>query len=195
MIVVEGPDGSGKTTLANKLCELYDLEYRRPPKAVLSSSDGPSSSGRELIDWWREELQKCRDKTYAVGGVYDRITYISDPIYRLAIGGHPQGTPDDMREGVHRLKNYARLIVFCLPEFEVTVTNVHIDDRPAFVIDREKLYNIWWAYHYLYELYKDDGYEYVARYDFTHEGDWWRIKNFVGQNILGLSIDATIGKG
>lgn len=167
MIILEGPDGSGKTTLAKHLCELFDLQYVRPPAAVLSSSNGPQTE-RGLIEWWLEELKRSAIRSYRRQVVYDRTTFISDPIYRLAMGGRPQGTPDEMGQGVYVLSGRYDLCIFCLPPFEKTLEAVHAEGRDKLPLPDEMLYNVWWAYHYFYELWKQFAFEETILYNWEN---------------------------
>lgn len=113
MIIVEGPDGTGKTTLAKKIAEEYSLEYRRPP--MLSSTKGPADAS--IYDWWKQEMRTDDDRA-----VYDRCFFISEMIYQLA-------TPErellvdgyDFALGVEDLMMMQPFIVFCLPKWEKTL--------------------------------------------------------------------------
>lgn len=188
MIVLEGPDGSGKTSLAELMQEELGLEYRRPPKEVLSSSQGPTGEPRGLIEWWLEELDKCQTQhNYAKIGVYDRTTFISDPIYRLAMGGMPQGTIKEMMGGVYYLANYAYVKVFCLPDFETTLLNVKREGRDKLALPDDKLYVIWWAYHWVYQMMSEADFEGTIKYDYTDDGHsrelvMEAVKKYVGRS-------------
>src|SRR5438105_13425965 len=128
-IIVEGPDGSGKTTLANKLSDVYDLMYRRPPAATLSSTHGP---GDGLVEWWGSELGKT--PSHLNHGVYDRCFFISDPIYQQAQSDRPLLlSGHELVRGIMRLWNVEPIIIFCLPPFEVQLANVKRDERERLV--------------------------------------------------------------
>jgi hypothetical protein len=53
-IVIEGPDCSGKTTLANQLCEMLSFEYRH---------EGPPPADTNLKDYYCGELAMLSEPT------------------------------------------------------------------------------------------------------------------------------------
>src|SRR5215472_10794451 len=81
MLIVEGPDGGGKTTLAHAIADAYDLTYMRPPPELLSSSLGPGP-GSGLHEWWVEQM-RLPEKEHT-RNVYDRCFFISEAIYQMA---------------------------------------------------------------------------------------------------------------
>lgn len=107
MLIFEGPDNSGKTTLAQAVAVKYNLEYRRPP--ALSSTEGVND---HVFKWWEAELEKHPRDTFAV---YDRCTYISDPIYRLVSAQPPLRDEQAMKRGLEELFRRPTTVVFCLP--------------------------------------------------------------------------------
>lgn len=105
MIVVEGPDGAGKSTLIKSL-QIAHHGLTLAPRACTSLA-GPLS-GVELVRWLR---------TYGVmpGYVYDRHPCISGPVYDAVyadpveewVGGWVRGT-------LHELRESAR-VIYCRP--------------------------------------------------------------------------------
>jgi len=125
MIILEGPDGGGKTTLAHRLAEALDLEYRRPPENLLSSTTGPSP---ELVDWWRDQLRASDDERRR--GVYDRCFWISEPIYSSMSGRQPMCTTDQLWRGIMDLWAEGPMMVFCMTAVEGMIENVYAGGRP-----------------------------------------------------------------
>lgn len=103
MIIVEGPDNSGKTTLARKLAQLLELLYmnnRRLPKQVKDVS---------------KYLERCllMDQHFPV--ILDRLSLISEPIYgpicrQVNLLDLP--TQDQLLRHLHPHKP---LIIYCRP--------------------------------------------------------------------------------
>src|SRR6478752_225546 len=113
-IILEGPDNSGKTTLAKQLATHFNLEYRRPP--TLSSTDGADD---HVFKWWEGEMHHHEHES----AVYDRCTYISDPLYRLVSGKPPLRYEVDMQRGVAQVRNQG-FLVFCLPPWEAVLPQI-----------------------------------------------------------------------
>lgn len=174
-IIVEGPDGSGKTTLAKKLSDLYGLEYSRPPEAVLSSTKGPG--GIALVDWWNNELASDGLSKK----VYDRCFFISDPIYQQA-----QASRDllidgpQLVRGIMKLWNVEPIIIFCLPPWEVQIANVRQKDRGRLegVGDNAllKISNAYWAY---YAMWSNGLFENIRLYNYTDENSWGYLEKYL----------------
>jgi hypothetical protein len=161
MIIVEGPDGAGKTHLAQRICERFDLKYMRYDR--LSSVTGPD--GPAIVEWWDDQLAADSD------GVYDRCFYISEPIYQLAtpgrkllIDGHK------MLEGISRLINFQPLTIFCLPPWEAAIANVGQKERLEGV-DDHALEKIHWAYWTSLAHWGEMMFGNVIRWDYTQHDE------------------------
>jgi hypothetical protein len=174
VIIVEGPDGSGKTTLAEQIASELDREYRRPPPEALDSTTGPASW---LADWWEGQL--ALHPRALAHGVYDRTFYISDPIYQ-------QAQPDRklLVDGVHLARGISRLwsiepvLIFCLPPIDVQLANVHAGGRERLAgVSDEQLVKINNAYWSTYAWCAQALYDNVMLYDYTEEGAWERLRS------------------
>jgi deoxyadenosine/deoxycytidine kinase len=171
-IIVEGPDGAGKTTLAKRVAEHYQLEYRRPPDSVLSSSSGPLSG--ELVEWWESQLARAPDELATT--VYDRCFYISDPIYQQAVPDRDLMIhPHSLALGIMRLWNTEPYLIFCLPEFATILTNVRVAGRDHLDITAEALSKIWNQYHAYHAMWSQSLYENVIKYNYEEEDAWDRL--------------------
>lgn len=167
MLVIEGPDGSGKTTLANKLCTDLGLEYRRPPQSVLSSTQGPMSD--ELITWWQDEIEMPPE--YRMNGCYDRTFCISEVIYRPAQQKLSRCSAEGMVKLTQRFSRVVNGIVFCLPTLGQMLRNIHLDGRDSLAgVSDTGLEIIWWMYHAQYALWLEAmGGSDVWRYDYQSD--------------------------
>jgi hypothetical protein len=175
-MIVEGPDGAGKTTLAKKLAEFYGLEYRRPPEEVLSSTHGPQEG---LAEWWDEQL--ARPPSDLAVAVYDRCFYISDPIYQQAIPSRLLSIDSpDLARGIMRLWNVEPYLIFCLPPWSNQLANVMRHDRDRLLgVTAEallKINNAYWAY---WAMWSQSLYDNVAKYDYTEEDSWSRLIDYL----------------
>lgn len=115
MLVIEGPDGAGKSTLIRQLKGAYP-GIKLAPRACTSLA-GPLS-GTELVHWLR---------TYGVmpGYVYDRHPCISGPVYDAVyaypvegwVGAWVQGTLYELRENAR--------VIYCRPPRREIVKSVN----------------------------------------------------------------------
>lgn len=101
-IIIEGPDGSGKSTLIEKLVELSGCPSRH--------KGGPPKSFEEA----RERMHVLFTEDY--GKICDRCVLISEPIYGSILRNQSFITPRDFKEGIERLKTDAWAIVYCCTE-------------------------------------------------------------------------------
>lgn len=120
MLIVEGPDGAGKTTLIEAIQEYFgDIEVA--PRVV-------SKDAEAMVD-----LQQWVDDNLDGGFQYrlfDRHRLISEPIYGPALGRSAHGFNDITWLGP-RLHTFYRqvqpLIIYCLPDKGTVMRNI-IDD-------------------------------------------------------------------
>lgn len=184
-IIVEGPDGSGKTTLAKKLSVVYHRTYCRPSEDDLSSTHGPGGLG--LVRWW--EMQLALSAATLGKHVYDRCFYISDPIYQQAQVDRDLLIPGKfLAQGIMKLWGIEPIIIFCLPPFEVQLSNVKQAERDRLegVSDKalEKINNAYWA---AFAQWSNGLFENVRLYDYTRENAWsWLTSYF---ESFGMETD------
>lgn len=116
MIILEGPDGGGKTTLAERITKRFGLKLG--PRAS-SSIDGPVNDlcawvDDDLLSWGTTPLQ-----------VYDRYPLISEPIYGpICRGSIPDRMSSPwMRRRLNTFRNLS-LVIWCIPPANVTIRNI-----------------------------------------------------------------------
>lgn len=141
MIILEGPDGGGKTTLLKSLQELFPM-MEVAPKAVSSAGEGVLSIQRYVEDHLYE--QRWKDK------LYDRFALISGPIYGAQ---QEMKSPNDIFMDFNwtmvmesRLWATRPLIVYCLPHIEIIQYNLS-NDRESQGVVGDRISAIYWAYH------------------------------------------------
>lgn len=137
MIIVEGPDGAGKTTLVRQLSDWLDIPLG--PRSV--SSDGVGQV--DLREYVLRELRFSRQ-------IYDRFALISGPIYGVASGMKPPNNVfmDSVWHGVAEKKmvKVQPLIIYCLPKPFVVKQNIKHDPTSAKVVGNN-IDQIYWGYY------------------------------------------------
>ena len=128
MLVIEGPDGGGKTSLVQQLHKRYHLPVA--PKVVSSQTEVLEN----LADWVDRE-----NRLGFQGKIYDRHRLISGPIYSTILGRAPDPCFTDVAwvlSAVHRFYELKPVIIYCLPPIEVVRANVVNDDDNRVIRDR-----------------------------------------------------------
>lgn len=120
MIIVEGPDGAGKTTLVNRLMEHPNLDLVKGERAC-TSDDGAIP---DLADWVDSTLKIDNQRNV----LYDRFPLYSDFAYGPLIRGIASPRFDDFA-WVHSRMNMLKsrhnpMIIFCLPPKLIVLDNV-----------------------------------------------------------------------
>lgn len=140
MIIVEGPDGAGKTNLTKRLLTTFD-DLELQPKAV-------SSAARSLVpidDYIEAEL----DKGFGMR-LYDRFALVSAPQYLTLPNRTFRGRMTDgpwLASQYNRFWKLDPVIFFCLPPLEEVWKNVQKEDTDNSVVaNRETIENIYYAY-------------------------------------------------
>lgn len=119
-IIVCGPDGAGKTTLALKLCELFHYNYRHegPPPADASA------------DYYRQIIESVTAPT-----VFDRFQY-GELVYGPLLRGRAILT-------FSNALTIPALTIICLPPFVVCEANLHAKELIVDVSMRARAYAQW----------------------------------------------------
>ena len=135
-IVVEGPDGAGKTTLVKQLEDV--TQFKLMPRRV-----GQDTQALVDLKQWVEEDNSTRENWR----LYDRHALISEPIYGPILRSQQKPcftNPVWMKTELQRFYDRIPLIVYCLPPLEVVRRNVANDENNIAVAD--KIDSIYAAY-------------------------------------------------
>ena len=171
MFIVEGPDGSGKTTLVARLENM--LGVSREPRAV--------TAGAEKIKPIGAYVQEELDKGFGLR-LYDRFALISSPMY-LSL---PNPTfSEEMLDLVwlasawRRLRQIDPVIILCLPDFATVKANVAKDESSK--VMWEYWETIYWNYHNWLAVNLEN--TSVLHYNYTLTGP---VQAFQDQRLAGL---------
>lgn len=125
MLVVEGPDGGGKTTLIKLLSEELGLPVA--PRVVSQGTEAMV----DLKDWVDNNLEEGFQPV-----IFDRYRLISEPIYGPILRDQAQPGFDDITWLGPRIKRFYDLdpiIIYCLPSYDLVEDNVISDPNNAAV--------------------------------------------------------------
>lgn len=104
MIVVEGPDGSGKSSLVRRLHDLTGLKVHH--------RGGPPET-------WEIALSQMSRTFTQKGMILDRTIFVSEIVYGRAMRGETIVDEELLWEGLRRLVAIDALFIFCLPPIHV----------------------------------------------------------------------------
>lgn len=129
MILLEGPDGGGKTTLLKAMVNRWDLDVM--PR--FASTHGPKDDLMRLVyeDQISRGIKKC--------GIYDRHPLISEYIYAPITGRgiQPAFLWPSARTMRHQLAHDV-LLILCMPPLDVVEANVRSSEQMEGVADNIK---------------------------------------------------------
>ena len=109
IIVVEGPDNAGKTTLVNWLASVTGM--------AVQHSGGPGKSPEEISN-------RCHRLLEMDNVIFDRFPLISDRVYAPILRGVDNFTPESLAEISRRLRQRRSLIIYCRPKRDVLLHGI-----------------------------------------------------------------------
>lgn len=137
VVILEGPDGGGKTTLARQLVE----------RGFVYKHEGPPPLGEDLIAYYLKILNDSVEASFDT--VHDRL-WLGERIYGPTCRGIDRLGPEGqiLFNRIHTAKNVLQII--CLPSFEIALENYEAKIMEK--SDYLKSLNKWKE---VYEAYKD----------------------------------------
>lgn len=141
MIIVEGPDGAGKTTLIESIVEATGLPVA--PRVVSKDAEAMV----DLKKWVKDNIAGGFQKM-----IFDRHRLVSELIYGPILRSKPEPGFDDpewLHEHLFGLYREVKpFIIYCLPPAQAVWQNVMTDD------DNKVFHSNPTAVHQIYELYR-----------------------------------------
>ena len=163
MIIVEGPDGSGKSTLVRHLAEFYELPIA--PRVV----DRDTNAMVELKEWTEKNVQSPHENI-----IHDRHRLISELIYGPVLRYRPEPGFDDIKWLVKQLSGlYHRvcpLVIYCLPPFETVLSNLKNGQDNEFIVNSGQARTLYHLYRMRCAIDAASFPAQVLVYDYTHIG-------------------------
>ena len=172
MIVVEGPDGAGKSILVRRLCQEFNLE---PEKRVVDKDTNPIDDV-SLKGWVDEDL-----KAWPRAAIYDRHRLISEPIYAPIMRGRLADGFEDPIWFARQLNAFWRIhpiVIYCLPPPDEVARNVMRAETENEAVCRS-IATIYWMYHinFCQNTFREN----VMSWDYTQDifGDFMHHVKFM----------------
>lgn len=164
MIVVEGPDGSGKTQLVRSLQLMtgFPLMAKAVSSEMKATVDVPGYIETHLAMGFGKRL-------------YDRFALISGPIYGPLCGMRPPNHifADEIQSYIWKGRFYNRvkpLLIYCLPPADIVRANVFSQQTENSVVTEM---GVWEQAYWAYRMKIDEdlliNHDNVYRYDYTQD--------------------------
>jgi tRNA uridine 5-carbamoylmethylation protein Kti12 len=156
MIIIEGVDNSGKTTLCNKLSEAFDLN--------IWIREGPVKDKRILVDRIRESFLKHDDD------ILDRHPIISEMVYGAVIR-HNNLLGDWEFNYLALLVKQNPLIIYCRPPNRKIIK---FGRRKQMKGVKERIYRLMDRYDWVFGVIMESSLpSNLIEYDYTRHSDEW----------------------
>jgi hypothetical protein len=172
-IILEGPDGAGKTTLASDLQAHFPGMEMHP--RFCTSVGGP-------IDGLAEAVYKDA-RARPTHFIYDRHPVISDYVYNASIPGR-RFSPEFLTIAMGRVRERvakSSFTIFCLPPFMSVLRNVERDREEQMPGVRENIELIYNLYHMHYLMWPGR----KLLYDYTNHSKSWESLIFALKDTRG----------
>jgi len=163
MIIVEGMDNTGKTTLIKNLVSEFKLDVRGSPSHLVGTP--------QLMLWVEDEIEIKYDKP----PIYDRWPLISEEVY----GPMLRGSSDAEGRFIGWAARMCALIIYCKPPIE-KILNFGTRAQMEGVITHGKL--LVKEYDKVMKRYAQQGWG-VVMYDYTRVGSYSKVRSIVQQYI------------
>lgn len=169
MIVIEGPDGSGKTTLIRELAKRLEL----PIAGKVVNSD--TEAEVNLREWVDKNLAAGFQRT-----LFDRHRLVSEPIYGMALHWRRNthmdfwGDQGWLYSAMHEFRRIRPVVIVCLPPYDTVMDNILDDPTNARV--RLDMWSVYRGYQMV--IARGDA-DQVYDYTLSDESTLRRLEGFI----------------
>jgi hypothetical protein len=177
MIIVEGPDGAGKSYLVKQLS--HDLVIPQHERAVRDRLGPHDPEGTSLWQWAYHDVTTWAAQPMSL---YDRHPLVSEYIYGPIVRGQSApGFNHPSAHGLRRLMEQRCLLVLCLPPHDTYVENLRKEEQMEGVDEHalqlyglyEALISSWGGWRVVYDYTElPSQYEHVRMSARLHAAQW-----------------------
>jgi hypothetical protein len=146
IIIIEGPDGAGKTTLAGELVDHFNLRYVH---------EGPPPQDIDPLEYYTDLLTSYRDDNI----VFDRFA-LGERVYGPILRGTDRLTEEKWKIFRRLMQRFGAFHILCLPPYPVCYNSWSRKDRRELFQDVELFRQSWIAF-------QDFDAEFDLVYDYT----------------------------
>jgi hypothetical protein len=152
MIIIEGPDGAGKTTLKDEILNRYPQRVKEGTRGTKDRSKLYEVTVPDTFRAINMAIRATGTSFGPIGGeprvhVWDRL-FFSDMVYAPIQGRPCQFSPGQQHFIRDILETIDCPIILCLPPFEVVKENAQVHEQMTGV--NENLKTIWTSYANMY---------------------------------------------
>lgn len=176
MIIVEGPDGAGKTTLVDEICQTFSLE-----RGERGTSDRSKLYEVVVPDTYRAITDAVKASEPA--RVWDRI-YYSELVYYPITTGKSQFSSGQRRLIERLIADLEIPVILCIPPLQECMDNVANDTDPAHKKFNDALPQVYEGYHDIMAFMP----EHTLVYDYTQEPSPQRILDAI-EEYLNMRLE------
>lgn len=160
MIILEGPDGGGKTTLANRLHQSTGLPLHS------RASDSLTGPVKDLFGWAVADLTTWGEQPLSI---YDRHPLTSEHIYGPHVRGQVRPGFEMANKELANMRRFLRdnaLVIICLPPFETVQANIENDENQMLGV-KDNIQHIYDCYFMMLHIWPLD--THICRYNYEQD--------------------------